>query len=199
MSYKTPSVPDFTGLYDIDKHLQELAQYLASQLTWLNYSFGLADRLREVVSESEVRIYPGAYLTNKDDPFDCHPADEYSLAFWTADDLSEVSYDDIYSVKKTPLLTYNVSLIIFANLKLQSTTAVYNELRSQLRNQIINTLNSPSAYKYGIFAMTGIVENDIRRIYEGFTYEDKFNIFKELPYYAVRINGTLSFRPGCTN
>jgi hypothetical protein len=47
--------------------------------------------------------------------------------------------------------------------------------------------------------MTGIVENDIRRIYEGFTYEDKFNIFKELPYYAIRINGTLSFRPGCTN
>lgn len=203
MSYKVPAVPNFTGLYDIDKRLQNLAQYLSTKLTWLDYSFGLADRLREIRGEDDVRIYPGTYLSNTEDPFDCHPSDEHNIAFWIAEDNAEVAFADQYSQKPSPLMIYNVSLIVFINLS--DVPGIKNELRSARRNEITEALNAIRPFAFDgatvkpdcIFSLSGIVENDIRRIYEGFTYEDRFNTFKQLPFYAARFNGTLSFRPDC--
>lgn len=204
MSYKIPPTPNFTELHDIDKRLQSLAQYLKVNLTWLNYSFGLADRLRKYNSEDKVVIYPGAYVSNTTDPFDCHPSDEYTHAFWIAEDEAEISFSEPNSQKREIFYTYQVAVIFFANLELE-TTQPFNEYRSHKRNEIMSVLSDIRPFTYAgativpdcIFTPTGIIENDITKIYEGFTVDAAYNIFKELPYYALRINGLLTFRQDC--
>jgi len=41
------------------------------------------------------------------------------------------------------------------------------------------------------------IENDMKQIYDGFSIEAIDNQKKELPFWAIRVNGILSFRPDC--
>ena len=41
------------------------------------------------------------------------------------------------------------------------------------------------------------IENDIEEIYREFSFEAIDNNKKELPFWAIRVNGKLSYRPDC--
>ena len=195
MSYKNPTVPTFTGLKGLELRIQNLQTYLAANITWLEYFFGLADRLTRQAGEDTV-IFPATWLENKTDPFDCLPSDVYNFCFWTADDVSEVSYSDEFAVRKDNLVTQEVSLIIFVNLKDISSTVSFNVTRSACRNELMNVLNSVMGID-AVFVAKEYIENDIEEIYSEFSFEAIENNKKELPFWAIRVNGELSFRPDC--
>jgi len=194
MSYVKPTVPIFTGLKNIDLRLQNMAIYLGKEISWLDYSFGLADRITQ--QRDEPYIFPAAWMSNTVDPFDCLPNDQYTYSFWLAGDLTSIEYDDIYSVNKIPLIQQDVSVIFFVDLRHVSKSSSYNITRSQCRQDIMDSLNVMSGIDAN-FEPREYIENDMKQIYDGFSIEAVDNQKKELPFWAIRINGILSFRPDC--
>jgi len=195
MNYVNPTVPTFTDLKGLELRIQNLQQYLSENITWLTYFFGLIDRLTRKAGD-EMVVFPAAWIGNDTDPFDCLPSDKYNFCFWTADDVSEVSYDDESSIRKDNLVTQDVSVIVFVNLKDISSTVSYNVTRSQCRNDLMNVLNAVRGID-ATFVAEDYIENDIEEIYREFSFEAIDNNKKELPFWAIRVNGKLSFRPDC--
>lgn len=194
MSYVKPAVPTFTGLKNIDLRLQNMAAYIGADITWLDYSFGLADRITQ--QRDEPYTFPAAWMSNTIDPFDCMPNDQYTYSFWLASDLTSLEYPDEYSVNKVPLIQQDVSVVFFVDLRHVSKSSSYNITRSQCRQDIMDSLNAMSGVGAN-FTPTGYIENDMADIYDGFSIEAIDNQKKELPFWAIRVNGTLSFRPDC--
>lgn len=195
MSYHKPTVPTFTGLQGLELRIQNLQTYLAANITWIEYFFGLADTLTRQEGEDTV-TFPAAWLSNTEDPFDCLPSDKYNHCFWVAADVSEISHADEFAIGKDNLITQDVSLIVFVDLSTISSPVSYNVTRSQCRNELMRDLNNV----YGIdavFVPEEYIENDIAEIYKEFSFEAIDNNKKELPFWAIRVNGKLSFRPDC--
>jgi hypothetical protein len=195
MSYVNPTVPTFTGLKGLELRIQNLQTYLSDNITWIEYFFGLADRLTRQSGEDTV-VFPAAWIENKTDPFDCLPSDVYNFCFWTAEDVAEIEYADEFAIRKDNLVTQDVSVIFFVNLKDISSTVSYNVTRSACRNELMNVLNSVKGID-AFFRVEEYIENDIEEIYSGFSFEAIDNNKKELPFWAIRINGKLSYRPDC--
>ena len=195
MSYINPSVPTFTGLKGLELRIQNLQTYLSENITWIEHFFGLVDRLTRQAGDDTV-IFPAAWQTNKTDPFDCLPSDVYDFCFWTAADVAEVEYADEYAIRKDNLITQDVSLIVFVNLENISSTANYNVTRSACRNELMNVLNVVKDVD-AVFRAEEYIENDIEEIYKEFSFEAIDNNKKELQFWAIRINGKLSYRPDC--
>ncbi len=195
MSYNNPIVPTFTGLKGLELRIQNLQTYLAANITWIEYFFGLADRLTRQ-SGDETVVFPAAWMANKTDPFDCLPSDVYNFCFWVADDVADVEHSDEFAIRKDNLITQDVSVIFFVNLKDISSTVSYNVTRSSCRNQLMNVLNAVTGID-AAFRVEEYIENDIEDIYKDFSFEAIDNNKKELPFWAIRINGKLSFRPDC--
>lgn len=195
MSYRNPTVPTFSDLKGLELRIQNLQSYLSANITWIDYFFGLADTLTRQSGENTV-TFPAAWISNKEDPFDCLPSDKYNHCFWIAADVADISHADEFAIGKDNLITQDVSLIVFVNLSTISSSVSYNVTRSQCRNELMNDLNAV----YGIdatFVPTEYIENDIEEIYREFSFEAIDNNKKELPFWAIRVNGKLSFRPDC--
>lgn len=195
MSYINPSVPTFAELKGLELRIQNLQIYLSENITWIKYFFGLVDRLTRQSGEDTV-VFPAAWQANKTDPFDCLPSDVYDFCFWTAGDISEVEYADEYAIRKDNMITQDVSLIVFINLNNISSTVNYNVTRSSCRNDLMNVLNEVKGID-AVFRAEEYIENDITEIYKEFSFEAIDNNKKELPFWAIRVNGKLSYRPDC--
>ena len=84
---KTPRIPSFT-LTGIADKIQTLQETLDSNLSWLDYSFGLAERYEKLVDD-ETHVLPLCYVDNTTDPYDMRPwpNDSWdSYSFWHVDD-----------------------------------------------------------------------------------------------------------------
>ena len=195
MSYINPTVPTFAGLKGLELRIQNLQTYLAANITWINHFFGIADRLTRQAGDQTV-VFPAAWMSNNEDPFDCLPNDNYNICFWLAGDVGSISYDDEYSISKDNLVEQDVSLIVFVNLKGISSSVSFNVTRSQCRNELMNVLNVVSGID-ATFVAEDYIENDIEDIYKEFSFEAIDNNKKEPPFWAIRVNGKLSFRPDC--
>lgn len=195
MSYHKPTVPTFSDLKGLELRIQNFQTYLSNNITWLDYIFGLADILTRQSGEDTVK-FPAAWLSNTEDPFDCLPSDKYNTLFFVADNVSSISYSDEYAIKKDNLVEQNISLIVFVNLKDISSSVSYNVTRSDCRNELMNVLNEVSGID-ATFVAREYIENDIEEIYNEFSFEAIDNNKKELPFWAIRVNGVLSFRPDC--
>ena len=194
MSYIKPITPTFLNLKNVEDRIQNIQLYLKDNLSWLEYSFGLVDRLTQ--QRDEPYVFPAVYLSNTEDPFDCMPSDIYNYCFWTVEDLAELSYDDEFSIRKDGLVKYEASVIFFLNLAKIATTTAYNVTRSLCRKDIMDAINSMSGVNC-FFVPENYIENDMTRIFDGFSVSAIDNIKKQLPFWAIRVNGSLSFRLDC--
>ena len=193
---KCPRIPTF-NLEGIEAKIQILQTVLGDNLTWLEYSFGKAERHTKLVNE-EIESYPVVFVDNTTDPQDSRPNDNWSaFCFWDIEDPGRIDYlnQDEFAAKKWTFWEYDASLIVWANLKRIDDSA-YNETKSKLRQDILDTLGLQLIGQHVQFHAGEVFDKDINQIYAGYTLHESHNILKK-PYAAFRVTGVIKFHIKC--
>jgi len=194
---KYPRIPTF-NLEGIDGKIQILQTIIADNLSWIQYSFGKCERHEKIVNDKK-EVYPVCFVDNKTDPIDVRPNDEYeAYSFWDVKDPGRILYpndESEYAIRKYAIWEYDVSLIIWANIKRINSLA-YNETKSQMRQDIVDILETKLLGNDVTFWSGEIFERDISQVFAGFDLSNDENVIK-WPYVAFRINGTVRFKRLC--
>lgn len=196
MSYKTPVIPLLTNLKGIDRKVQDIsllmdASLYTSGIEWLTHAYGMSERIVEFRDGREF-VYPACYQDiNSKDPQSMMPNDvPDSFCFWTKED---TVFGD------NPTREYhNVSCIFYMDLKQIAPTNNWKETKTQVRQDIIEFFRV-NVYNggFGVVKMTGITDDDITRVYEGYSVGQIENLWRQLPKYALKIDFEFSFIKEC--
>jgi len=198
MSNKDPRTPTFS-LTGIAAKIQTIQTTLASNLSWLDYSFGMADRYEKLVDD-DTHVQPLAYVDNTTDSIDLRPwpHDTYdSYAFWHVDDPGQVTYnnDEVNAaVRKYAHWQYNVALIVMADCR-KIDDSPYNETKSKLKQDILDVLQNNIDINF-TFWLGEVFERDILKIFDPYTIEKPQEVLK-YPFVGFRFNGTIVFKQQC--
>jgi hypothetical protein len=193
MSYKTPVIPTLT-LKGLDSKIQTIQTKLASDLSWLSKSFGLADRIVELKNDKPY-VYPAVFESNTIDPISLMPSDAYSaFCFWTKTGDSVINPNDNFA-PKNPIIRQNVSCIFYMDIHRIDTVFAYKGTKSKITEDIFNFFNKVNVS--GQLVAKKFTEDDITKVYEGFSLEQLDNKFKMYPRWACRMDFELSYRDSC--
>jgi hypothetical protein len=193
MSLKTPLIPNFT-LKGIDAKIQIIQLKMDTDLSWVNKCFGLSDRIVESRNDKPY-IYPACFESNRIDPIPLMPCDVWdSFAFWTKNGEAKFDLNDNFP-PKNPIITYNVSCIFFIDIRRIDNTSTYKETKSKLIDDIFHFFNKVQLS--GELVQTKFWEDDITKVYDGFSLDQVDNKFKMYPKWSCRMDFELSFRDGC--
>jgi len=189
MSYSTP-IASITGLKGIDKKLQDIASHM-TELTWLSYAFGLANRDVSFRDGKEF-VIPTCYQDiNSKDALSVMPSDLYpAFSFWTKE--PEAEFDE-----NSARIMYQVSCIFFCDLKHIAPTNNYKLTKSKIREDILRFFRVHENAGFGQLTITSLIDDDIAQIYKGFTLSQLDNKYRMLPKYAIRVNFDFSFLHEC--
>jgi hypothetical protein len=190
MSYKTPQIANLT-LKGIDKKLQDISSHM-TVLTWLDYAFGLADRMVETRDEKDF-IYPACYVSNTLDPVNVMPSDNYkALSFWVKEPEALFNYEH-----NPDRMYYKISCIFFMNIEKIAPTDNFKETKTKLRQDIIKFFDEHITGGFGVLELVRIIDDDITEVYKDFSIDQVDNRFKMLPKYALRIDFNFAFLLEC--
>jgi hypothetical protein len=193
MSYKTQNPALITGLKGIDLKLQSIAAHMPSTVTgglsWLEYSYGLADRLVEFRDGKEF-IYPAVYQDiNSRDPHSCMPNDlPDAFSFWIKEDVK---------INDPVRAYYNISVIFYMDLRQIAPTNNFKLSKSKIRQDILEFFRVHKYIGLGVWDLIRITDDDITQVYKGFSVNQLDNIVRQLPKYAIRLDFTYSFIHDC--
>jgi hypothetical protein len=193
MSYKTPSIPTLT-LKGLDDRIQSV-QDLMSDLTWLTKSFGMADRIVSMLNEKPY-IYPATFETNVIDPINLMPGDAWTAySFWVKSGDSKIESN---SNPRNPLIKVPVSCIFYMDIRRIDGTTSYKETKSKIIEDIFNFFNKVQVS--GRLQILKFVEDDITKVFDGFTLDQLDNKFRMYPKWCCRVDFELSYRNNfCTS
>jgi hypothetical protein len=195
MSYNNPINPSALTLKGIDKKIQAFQTELDADLSWLDKSFGLADRIVEVKDEKEY-IYPAVFESNTADPLQMFPNDKWkAFCFWVKNSIVKTEDQSNVTYKRNPILTYNVSCIFYMDIHRIDNSLTYKETKSKIVEDILDFFNDVKVA--GVLNLTQFIEDDITKIWDGFSIDQVDNRFKIYPKWACRLDFELSFRNGC--
>jgi hypothetical protein len=194
---KTPRIPTFT-LAGIADKIQTLQETLDSNLSWLDYSFGVADRYEKLVGD-ETHVLPLCYVDNTTDPIDMRPwpNDSWdSYAFWHVDDPGNVEYSDEIgaATRKYAIWNYNVACIVVADPQ-KIDDSPYNETKSNFKNDILKVFQNNTDINFA-FWITGVYERNVEEIFAPYTIVEQQKVLK-YPRVAFRFEGTIQFKQAC--
>ena len=196
MSYIIPNDSGHVALLGIDKKIQNIQAIMKTYITWLDYSFGLVDRIVEKIEGGNI-VFPAVFVSNVYDPISMLPSDKYSaFSFWVKKPDAEVIDEGTYPVRNAAL-KYNVSCIFYMNLPKVHIADTWKESKSKARQDTLNFFTKNVIGLGLILKLVSIVDDDITEVYEGFTMEQIDNRFMMMPNYAIRYNFELSFYPEC--
>ena len=187
---KNPQINSFTNLRGVDGEVQ-LIQSLMT-FSWLDNAFGMAE-----LNATEGGVIPTQFNTNKSDPQDLRPNDQWvNYCFWTYSDPGVISYSDgmegMIMRKGKPLITYPVSCIFY--MKLPETSS-YKVTKTQRRQEVVEFFDTLIGYP-GVVAPTEYIDHDIEAVFSGFDLGESTKYFY-LPYYGLRVNMNITFRNYC--
>ena len=192
---KYPRIPTFT-LEGIDGKIQTLQTVIGDNLSWIQHSFGKAERHAKLI-DGKKEAYPVVFVDNKTDPVDVRPNDNFTaLSFWDVIDPGRILYPgEEYSVVKYAFWEYDVALIIWANLN-RIDDSVYNETKSQMRQDVINVLETKLISEDVEFQAGEIYDKSVTQVFEGYDLDNEETTMK-WPFVAFRINGVVRFKRAC--
>lgn len=193
---KIPRIPTF-DLKGIEAQIQKLQIVLGDNIPWLQYSFGVVVPHQKEV-EGAIVTYPGGFVDNATDIIDLRPSDNYSAySFWEYIDPAEVITPEgaEYSVKKYVDYEYNVSLIVWADVK-RIDSGPYNEVKSKMRQDLINVFETGLIGTGVIFNVNQIFDRLADQIFLGYDLDNTENNIK-WPFVGFRINGVIRFNREC--
>lgn len=172
-----------------DRVIGELQQGLKDRLSWLDYSFGRAERLVKTVDG--VRVYsPNVYVGNND--YELVTPDTVKIgnySFFVMEEPQEVASPLHDNVR----IKSQFSLIVWLDMRTisdddeRNTEAVKEEILLALEDIIL---------RKGRFEVTRIYER-AENVFAGFTLDEVDNQYMMAPYYGVRIQGTITITNDC--
>ena len=193
MSYSTP-IESTVSLKDLDLKMQGYSAEIKSKLSWLTYAFGLSERIVEMRDEKEY-VYPAIYQdTNKQEMLSLMPSDLYkAFCFWVRN--AELSFvEDDWSRIKT-----GVSLIFFMDLRAIAPTENWQLTKTKIQADIFEALRQTHYAGLGVLMPVAALDEDITKIYEGFSVDQLDNKYKTYPKYAIRIDFDYGFLRECNS
>jgi hypothetical protein len=190
VSYKSPILPVLT-LKGLDSKVQDIQILMHTSLSWLDKSFGLADRIVEMRDEKSY-IFPATFESNTKDPIPLTPSDAWnSFSFWVKS--GDTEFDKINP--QDPLITCPVSCIFYLDIHKIDPSASYKETKSKLIEDIFHFFNT--VHFNGILTAKKFIEDDLTEVYKGFTIDQLDNKFKMYPKWTCRMDFELSYRDDC--
>lgn len=199
--YKIPNIPTFPQLKGIDLKIQSLQTILSDNLSWLQYSFGICERMKKTVNDEEITI-PAGFAANRSDYIDLRPFPDdswNSYSFWDMEDPADVKYDNTeaqYSKRQFAHYLYNISCIFVIDVNKIDTNYTFKENKSRMREDIADCFETNLIDFDSHFWINQIFERDIEEIFKGFTIEQPERIMK-YPLIAFRFECFLLFKRAC--
>lgn len=171
------------------KGLDSVIETLKGKLSfsWLDRSYGLADRITELRGDKPF-IFPACYSTTDGDPVSMLPRDDYSYAFWVRNGEAKFINPEIGQL---PVITYPVSLIFYMELNYTGK----KEARSKVTEDIFNWIYTVRGGC--ILSPVKFIEDDITKVFDGFSFEELDNKWKIFPKWCCRVDFDLTFRFSC--
>lgn len=193
MSYTTP-VETTTSFKDLEVKLQGYSSAIKGKLSWLTYAFGLADRTTKF-DDKKSFVFPAIYQdTNAKDPLSLMPSDLHqAYCFWTADS------DQVFDEYNWSRIRYNVALIFYMDLRDIAPTDNWKLARTKLRQDILKAIRETHYSGLGVLNPVSMVEDDIVKVFEGFSIDEIDNIYKTYPKWAMRINFEFGLLRECSS
>jgi uncharacterized protein YktB (UPF0637 family) len=193
MSLKTPIIPTLT-LKGLDAKIQVIQLKMITSLSWLNKSFGLSDRIVEMRGD-QIYVYPAAYESNVKNPIPMTPSDIYSaFSFWVKNGDTTFELNENFP-PKDPLIKHLVSCIFYIDIHKIDDTVSYKETKSKLIEDIFHFFNTVQVA--GMLVAKRFIEDDITKVYDGFTLDQIDNKFKMYPKWCCRMDFELTIRDDC--
>lgn len=179
---------------EIDWAVLDLEDKLKTNLSWLSHSYGRAYRMDRQGQEKRL-ILPEVYVGNADGKYSLLPVtpdnDKKAISFFVIDKERQVNYE----AQTQNYLSWNVGLIIWANLELINKDWAKNEdytqnLIKQTRDVITKQLLG-SGYRCEIIE----VEREHNQIFKEFLLQDRRYVI--MPFTAFRFNLVITLREDC--
>jgi len=191
-----PTIPNAVNAIEIDAVVLDLQTKLDVNLSWLTHSYARAYR-HVKLNESKSIYFPEVYIGVK--------AGVPSYYRPTPDDTKKgMCYfivgreENEFEQNSQNLLTWNLSIVFWVNLKLINELVLETELFTQnLIKEVRDVLTNKtlgSNYRLNIQN----VEREFREVYKEFTLEESRN-YLMAPYQAFRFNCDVKMFEECTN
>lgn len=184
-----PKFPVINNPKLIDAVIGGIQPQLLARLSWLDYSFGRAQKIVKEVKGKRLLI-PSVYA-GKNNYFETTPDQNIgNFCFWWIEDPQEV-YQQPWPVQ----LKVKFSLIFWFNL-----AKVYNENSNRdtesLKLQVIESLLQHVRVRDGSITLNRVYEQ-AENIYRGFTLDEANNQFLIHPFSGFRFEGVLTINNLC--
>lgn len=188
MTLLTPIVPTITNPVLLDKEIQRLQLKLATDISWLQYSFGRAYRQRMSVDTTDVD-YPEVYQGKDMNYLNVLPSDQWeSIAFWYPTSGERITKNTKHEYSRT------VALIMFVDLKKISVLKGY-VFTEELKAEVLASLEDVGGLLYNS-EVTGYtdVPNDV---YAEFSTDYIKHQFYNKRYAFMRFDINLNYPRVC--
>ena len=168
----------------LDSVLSEFNGVLSSQLTWLNKTFGKAQRNAQ---RTKNRLYykPVIY-SNEKDYISLEPNTTIgNFSFFDIQDTSEITTD------YNPNITTNVGLIFFGDLLSIYTTNTEFYSIENVKADILDVLRKKRLTRCSFDVLS--VSERLENVYRGYSIEEVETQFMMYPYFALRFELELRY------
>lgn len=170
----------------IDKVIETLKAGMS--FSWLENVYGLADRITELRDDNPY-VFPAVY-DNTCDPISMMPSDLKSFCFFVKNPESKFEVEDYGQL---PLVRATVSCIYYIDISRAG--GYYKETKSKIIEDILNFFNT--AHGGAVVTLQKFIEDDITKVYEGFTLTDLDNKWKIYPKWCCRMDFEVVYRYVC--
>lgn len=180
-----PAAPAFTDLV-----IGQIQDVLKANLSWLDYSFGKAQKLA-TVKDKQKHVYPAVHLS-AGEYLNVFPTDQFrNFSFFLIEDPQKVDFNAHVHNQVTAkyALIFWVNLDdIFAGSEDRNTEA--------LKAEIVKVLTRKTFLTFGRLTLSAIYEQ-AENIYKGFNIKEVESQFLMQPYAGFRFEGELTFTEPC--
>ena len=173
----------------LDRVVGEIQDALIAGLPWLNFAFGISERLVHEINGKEYYL-PNVYRA-ENDYIEISPDDKdlHNHSFFTVD---EPQYLDCVRGQKIEVRA-NCSLIVWVDMRSIEPTDERN--KESVKRDILRVLNS-MLLKNGTFTINRVYEK-AENIFQGFTLAEVDNQYLMHPYCGWRFVGEIRVEDIC--
>ena len=185
-----PSVPVPDHPYMADKAIAEMQQQLKDKLCWLNYSFGICQKLVKEKNEREF-YYPAVYVGQRE-YLDVFPQDDLgNFCFFQIDDRTDITWRHLRGTQ----LKVPISIIFWFDLSRIYPREDYRHTE-RIKGEILNALTS-IILSNGSVSFSRIHEK-AEDVYSEYSIREVDTQFFMQPYGGMRFEGELIYNLDCS-
>lgn len=181
---RIPAVPVNDNPVLFDKVIAQIQQTLKDELSWLDYSFGRAQKLVENREQREY-IYPGVHIGNGE-YVNVFPDDELgNFSFFMIEDPQRVDFN----ARSFNAISTKYSLIVWLNLD-KIFAGEKDRDSEKIKAEVLEVLTRRIYMSYGRVTVEEIYE-EAKNIYKGYSIREIDSQFLMQPYYGMRFEGEM--------